>query len=125
MAAELARVARTLRARRRRRRRRRRRAQPHRRPACLGPSRAAVCLSTLTVRLARFSLAHAYCTTETVDGSRDGRRGGRRVAGDGVGGIFTFKSYCTCAVATQAYVNVCQCMSYICMLLFEKLEKYI
>ena len=50
-----------------------------------------VSLNTLTTRPARFSLAHRYRKAETVDGRRDGRSGGRRVAGDGVGGIMTFE----------------------------------
>ena len=125
-AAERARVVRTLRA---RRRRRQRRAQRHSRPARLGRGTPCACgrvsLSTLIARLARFSLAHRYRKAKTVDGRRDGRSGGRRVVGDGVGGVFTFKSFlCMCRVATKRLlVNVNVRRAY-ASFMFEKL-KYI
>ena len=92
--AERAHVARTHRARHRQR-------QLPRRCTRLaeGPLSCGRGLSTLTARLARFSFALRYLETEIVDGRRDGRRGGRRVAGDGVGGIFPLKScLCMCRV---------------------------
>ena len=52
-------------------------------------------LTALTEWPARFSFVHRCLKTEIVNSRRDERRGGRRVAGDGVGarhGILTFKS---------------------------------
>ena len=64
-------------------------------------------LTALTEWPARFSFVHRCLKTEIVNSRRDERRGGRRVAGDGVGarhGILTFKSPFGCAVFGDARV---------------------